>query len=119
KRLPLLTGNTVGGISAVPATGGKDCRAALTAVRAVGPSAVPFLMGKLEGRPPSSRLGKALKRSLGNCAITRLVLPQLSPMDYEEERGQAVAGLVVLCPLPANAVQRLTALSVDFKGSAW
>jgi hypothetical protein len=36
-----------------------------------------------------------------------------------EERAQAVAGLLVLCPLPPDAQQKVRILALDFDGPAW
>ena len=100
---------------AVPATGITDYPGALAAVRAIGTNGLPFLVRKLQGRPPP-RLIRLMQRYAGTWPIIGTILP---PQDLAKEQGQAVAGLLALCPLPPDAVQKLRNMSVEFSGSCW
>jgi hypothetical protein len=100
---------------AVPTPGVTDYPGALAAIRAIGPNGLPFLVRKLEGRPPP-RLIKLMQRYAGTWPIIGTILP---PQDLAKEQGQAVAGLLALCPLPPDAEQKLRNLSLDFRSSCW
>ena len=97
--------------------GGRDGRKALTAIRAIGTNGLPFLIEKLERRPPRSRFAKLAQRYAGGLPLTQTLFPSVLQTDME--RGQAVTGLLALCPLPLDAVEKLRALSLDFNGPAW
>ena len=99
----------------VPATGVADYPGALAAIRAMGTNGLPFLLHKLEGRPPS-RVTRLIQRYAGSWPVIRTLF---RPQDRVKEQGQAVAGLLVLCPLPSDAQLKLRSLSVDFRGSCW
>ena len=100
---------------AVPTTGITDYPGALAAIRAIGTNGLPFLVRKLQGRPPP-RLIWLMQRYAGTWPGIRRIFP---PQDPAKEQGQAVAGLLVLCPLPPDAEQKLRSLSVDFRSSCW
>jgi hypothetical protein len=91
----------------------QDYRTALKAVRVIGTNALPFLIRKLEQRPPSQSLAK-----LRYYAAKWPALGALFP-STDAQRAQAVTGLLVLCPLPPHTLQELRALSLDFDGPAW
>jgi len=91
----------------------QDYPTALKAIRVMGTNALPFLLRKLEQRPPSSRLAW-LRRSAAKWSVTAGLFP-----DVGAERAQAVTGLLVLCPLPPEVLQKLRTLSLDFDGPAW
>jgi hypothetical protein len=114
---PRTTAVTVGYRVALPTTtttgSSQDYPAALKAIPAMGTNALPFLIRKLERRPPSPRLAP-IRRTAAKWSVTAELFP-----DVEGERAQAVAGLLVLCPLPPDAQQKLRALSLDFDGPAW
>jgi hypothetical protein len=120
QRLPVLSGSDINAgyvttYSPVSSAGLGDCRAALAAIRAIGTNSLPFLIRKLRGRPPP-RLTKLIQRHAGNWPVIRTVFPA---RDLAKEQGQAVAGLLVLCPLPAQAEERGRVLALDFYGPAW
>jgi hypothetical protein len=102
ERLPLVFGNRTGAIFAVPGAGGKDCRVASAAIRKLGTNFIPFLIEKLAQQKKESA-------TMTSADIAR----------EREERSQAVAGLLALCPLPPEAAAKLRTLSLDFDRSAW
>jgi len=89
----------------------------LTAIRAIGTNGFAFLIQKLEQRPSRSRFSKLAQRYAANLSLTQKFFP--SAQQVEKERRQAVTGLLALCPLPPDAVERLRTLSLDFQGPAW
>jgi hypothetical protein len=90
-----------------------DYRTALKAIRVMGTNALPFLIRKLERRPPSRSLQKLRYYAAKWPAIGALFC------SADTERAQAVTGLLVLCPLPPDALQKICTLSLDFYGPAW
>jgi hypothetical protein len=106
-----------GGASGAGTSRAEDHRKALTAIRAIGTNGFAFLIQKLEQRPPRSRFSKLAQRYAANLSLTQKFFP--SAQQVEKERRQAVTGLLALCPLPPDAVERLRALSLDFQGPAW
>lgn len=98
-----------------PATGMTNYPGALAAIRAIGTNGLPYLFHKLQGRP-SPRLIRLIQRYAGTWPVIQTLFP---PQDQAKEQGQAVAGLLVLCPLPPDAEQKLRSLSIDFRGSCW
>jgi hypothetical protein len=111
KQLPVIYPIT----PAPRATGIADYPRALAAIRAIGTNSLPFLISKLQARPPP-RLIRLIRSYAGSWPVIRTLFP---PQDQAKERGQAVAGLLLLCPLPPEAEQKLRILSVDFRGPCW
>ena len=99
----------------VPGTGIADFRGALAAIRSIGTNGLPFLIRKLQARPPP-RLIRLIQRYAGNWPVIRSLFP---PRDQAKEQGQAVAGLLVLCPLPPDVERKLRAMSLDFYSNYW
>jgi len=91
----------------------QDYRTALKAIRVMGTNALPFLIRKLERRPPLRRLQKLRYYTAQWPAMDALL------WSTDTERAQAVTGLLVLCPLPPDTLQKLRTLSLDFYGPAW
>ena len=102
-------------VPAAGATGKPDYPGALAAIRTIGTNALPCLIRKLQARPPP-RVIRLIQRYAGSWPVIRTIFP---PRDQAKEQGQAVAGLLVLCPLPPEAEQKLRILSVDFRGPCW
>ena len=126
KRLPELSGNLDVKVTyslkfpAVPSGGNSECGAALTAIRNIGTNGLPFLIRKLGRSPPTPRLIRLLHRYAANWPIIwRVFTKPRTPVQESEERAQAVAGLLVLCPLPPDAEQKVRILALDFDGPAW
>jgi hypothetical protein len=128
KRLPVLSSDYSGNsavsyslkVSAVPSPSTADCSTALTAIRNIGTNGLPFLLRKLDRRPPPPRLIRLLYRYTANWPIIwRTFTPPRTPSQESQERGQAVAGLLVLCPLPPDAEQKVRALALEFDGPTW
>ena len=93
-----------------------DRRAALAAIRAIGTNGLPFLIGKLEGRPRRSWLTDLLDRYANNWPLLRKLFPQSARM---KAGGQAIAGLLALCPLPPDVEQRFRLWSLEFNRPGW
>jgi len=119
RRLPLVTGEPNVGYkvsyASGPPPGLADSRAALAAVQAMGTNSLPFLIRKLQGRPPP-RPVRLIQRYAGGWPVIRTLWP---PPDGLKEREQAVAGLLVLCPVPDEAERKLRAMSLDFNSNYW
>jgi hypothetical protein len=81
----------------------------------MGTNGLPFLISKLQGRPPP-RLIKLIQRYAGDWPVIRTLVPV---RNAGREQGQALAGLLVLCPLPPDAETKVRALALDFYGSSW
>lgn len=100
QRLPVLPGKE-GAVGFVPTVSGPSVaenRAALAAIRAIGTNGLPFLISKLQGRPPP-RLITLIQRYAGDWPVISTFLPV---RDVRREQGQALAGLLTLCPLPTE-----------------
>jgi hypothetical protein len=121
KQLPVIyhitpTPNTPAPTTPAPrATGIADYPGALAAIRAIGTNSLPLLISKLQARAPP-RLIRLIRSYAGNWPVIRTLFP---PQDQANEQWQAVAGLLVLCPLPPQAEQKLRILSVDLRGPCW
>ena len=81
----------------------------------MGTNSLPFLIRKLQGRPPP-RPVRLIQRYAGGWPVIRTLWP---PPDGLKEREQAVAGLLVLCPVPDEAERKLRAMSLDFNSNYW
>ncbi len=92
-------------------------REALVGIRAIGTNGLPFLFHKLERPIPSGALDRLVYHYGPRVPLVGKLLP--SGIQREADRAKAVAGLVALCPLPPDAVQKLRTLSLEFKGPAW
>jgi len=94
-----------------------DCRAALAAIQGMGTNAAPFLIARLGGRRAvSPMLERLLYRYAGNWPVVR---KYFGPAARMKEEGQALAGLLALCPLPPDLEQRLRLLSLEFNRAAY
>jgi hypothetical protein len=91
----------------------QDYRTSLKAIRVMGTNALPFLIRKFEQRPPSRAMAK-LRYYAAKWHAVGALFPST-----DAERAQAVTGLLVLCPLPPDTLQKLRTLSLDFAGPAW
>jgi hypothetical protein len=92
-------------------------REALAGMRAIGTNGLPFLFHKLERPIPYGAVDKLVYVYGPRLPLVGTLLP--SGIQQEAERAKAVAGLIALCPLPPDAVQKLRTLSLEFKGPAW
>ena len=124
KRLPELSGNLNAEfsekVSMVSSFGIPDTRAALTAIHNIGTNGLPFLIRKLDRSPPPPRLIRLLHRYAANWPVIWTVFTRpRTPQQESHERGQAVAGLLLLCPLPPEVEQKVRSLALEFNGPAW
>jgi hypothetical protein len=120
QRLPALSAseNVVGYVPAkstasIPSV--AEYRAALAAIQAIGTNGLPFLISKLQARPPP-RLIALIQRYAGDWPVIQTLVPA---RDVGKEKGQALAGLLMLCPLPPDAEKRVRVLALDFYGPSW
>jgi hypothetical protein len=95
----------------------EDIRRALAAIRAIGTNGLPFLMSKFRREPPHSRLSKLAQRYAVRIPLAQELFP--SAGQIEDQRAQAVTGLLAVCPLPPSVLEELRTLSLEFKGSTW
>jgi len=117
RRLPVLSGKegVVGVVRPVSSPSVAENRAALAAIRAIGTNGLPFLISKLQGRPPP-RLITLIQRYAGDWPVISTFLPV---RDVQREQGQAMAGLLTLCPLPPDAEKRVRVMALNFNGHSW
>ena len=117
QRLPVLSASeSVVGVFRAPSSSSlAENRAALAAIRAIGTNGLPFLVSKLQGRPPP-RLISLIQRYAGDWPVISTLLPV---RNVPREQGQALAGLLMLCPLPADAEKRVRVMALNFKGHSW
>lgn len=117
QRLPVLSGKegVVGFVPTVASPSIAENRAALAAIRAIGTNGLPFLISKLQGRPPP-RLITLIQRYAGDWPVISTFLPV---RDVRREQGQALAGLLMLCALPPDAEKRVRVMALNFNGHSW
>lgn len=123
-QLPAVSGNETVRFSqsiywATPSNA-LDHKGALVAVRGMGTNSLPFLLRKLGRHSPPSRLTILLSRYCATWPIIWNVMTKPQTQQEESrERAQATAGLLVLCPLPPAAEEKVRSLALDFGGPAW
>lgn len=117
RRLPVHPGmeDVVGFVPPVSRPSVAENRAGLAAIRAIGTNGLPFLISKLQGRPPP-RLITLIQRYAGDWPVISTFLPV---RDVRREQGQALAGLLTLCPLPPDAEKRVRLMALNFNGLSW
>jgi hypothetical protein len=119
QRLPVLTGEpnfAFEGIYAPPQGAAlDDCRMAMKAMKAMGPNALPYLIHKLQARRPLRPVERLCRRAQNWPVVGKLV----DWPDVRKDPGRALAGLLVLSPLPPDADRKVRDLSLDFKGPCW
>lgn len=119
QRLPVLSGQPNVGFAGIyePPQGAAlaECRTALKAIKAMGTNTLPYLNRRLQAPAPSWPIG-LLYHHAGNWPVVGNVLARRDPL---KQHGRALAGLLVLCPLPPDAERKVRDLSLDFKAPTW